>query len=67
MSAHPDQAESNCKQIRMTFRACIKISIDVDCIGASINNQIMKTPHDLLVHLAALDSGIKSDIGTLKK
>ena len=28
---------------------------------------MLKTPHDLLFHLVALDNGINPDIGTLKK
>ena len=28
---------------------------------------MLKTPHDILVHLVALDNGIKLDIGTLDK
>ena len=51
----------------MTCRACVKLLLDVDGIGDIINTQILKTPHDLLIHLAALENGINPEIGTLKK
>ena len=58
--AYPDQADTNCKHSRMNFRACIKLPLDVDGIYAIINTQILKTPHDILVHLADLDDGKKA-------
>ena len=67
MTVHPDQADPNCKHGRMTSRACFQLPLGVDGIDASIDTQILKTPHDLLVHLSELDNGRKSDIGTLKK
>ena len=51
----------------MNCRACIKIPLDVYGIDASIDTQMMNTPHDILVQLAALDNGRMIDIGTLKK
>ena len=39
----------------------------MDGIDASIDNNMLKEKHILLVHLADLDNGIKPDIGTLKK
>ena len=51
----------------MTCRDCIKLPLDVDGIYASIDTQILKSPHNILVHLADLDYGRKPDIGTLKK
>ena len=51
----------------MTCRACVKLPLDVYWIYASIDTQIIKTPHDILVHFAALDNYRKPDIGTLKK
>ena len=67
MTVHPDQSDPNCKHSCMTFRACVKLPLDVEEIDASIDTQIMKTPHDLLVHFADLDNGRKPYIGTLNK
>ena len=67
MTVHPYLAEQNCKHSRMTCRSCVQLLIDVDGIDASINTQIMKTLHDLLLHLAALDNGRNLDIGTLNQ
>ena len=67
MAVHPYQADPKFKQIRMSCRACVQLLLDVDEIDASINNQILKTPHDLLFHLAALGNGRNPEIGTLKK
>ena len=51
----------------MTCRACIQLPLDVYGIDTSINTQMLKNPHDLLVHSAALENGRNPDIGTLKK
>ena len=51
----------------MTCRDCAQLPLDVDKIDYSIDNQMLKNPHDLLVHLVALDNGRKPDIDTLKK
>ena len=67
MAVHPYQADSNCKHSHMTCRACVQLPLYVYGIDASSNNQIIKPPHYLIVHLAALDNGRKPDIGTLKK
>ena len=67
MVVHPDQADPNCKHNFMTCRACFQLPLYVDGIDATINNQMMKTPHDLLAHLEDLDNGIKPDIGTLNE
>ena len=67
MTVHPDQADTNCNYSRMTCRNCVKIPLDVDRINASIDTKMLKKPHDVLVHLAALYNGRKLDIGTLKK
>ena len=67
MTVQPDQADPKCNYSYMTFRACVQLPLDVDEIDSSIDTQIMKTTHDLLVHLAALDDGRNPDIGTLKK
>ena len=67
MAVHPYQAEPIYKHSCMTSRACVQLPLDVDGIDASINSQIMKTPNDLLGHLAALDNGRNPYIGTLKK
>ena len=67
ITVHPYQADPNLKHSRMTCRDCVKLPLDVDGIGDSISTQMMKTLHDLIFHLAALDYGIKPEIGTLKK
>ena len=51
----------------MTCRDCVQIPPDVYEIDASIETQILKTPHYLLVQLAVLDYGRHPNIGTLKK
>ena len=51
----------------MTCRDCVQIPPDVYGIDASIETQILKTPHYLLVHLAVLYYGRNPNIGTLKK
>ena len=51
----------------MTCRAYVKIPIYAYGIDTSINTQMMKTPHDLLVYLADLYNVRNPDIGTLKK
>ena len=67
MTFYPDQDDTKCKHGCMTCRDCVKLPLDVDGIGDSISTQMMKTLHDLIFHLAALDYGIKPEIGTLKK
>ena len=67
ITVHPYQADPKCKHSHMTCRACVQLPLDVDGIDAIINNQTMKSPHDILVHLAYLDSGINPEVGTLKK
>ena len=67
MTVHPYQAGPNCKHSRKTFRACVKIPIELDVIYASNNIRMLKSPHDILVHLVALGNGINPDIGTFKK
>ena len=67
MMVHSDQADPNCKHIRMTFRSCVQLPLDVYGIESSINIQMLKTPHNLLVHLSALDNERKPDICTIKK
>ena len=51
----------------MTCRACIQLSLDVNGIYDIIDTQMTKNPHDILVHLTALESGRNPDISTLKK
>ena len=41
--------------------------MDIYCIGTSIDNQILKIPHDILVRLTSLGNGRKTDICTLNK
>ena len=51
----------------MSCRDCIKLPLDVYGIDAIIDTKILKPPHDILVHLAALDHRRNPDIGSLKK
>ena len=67
ITVNPYQADTNCNHIRMTCRACVQLPLDIDFIDARIDNQNLKTPHDLIVHLADLYNGRNPDIGTLKK
>ena len=67
MTFHPYQADPKCIHSCMTCRACIQLPLDVDGVNSSIDTQILKTPRDGLVHLAALENGINPDIGTLKR
>ena len=67
MMVHPYQADPNCKHIRMDYRSCVKPPINVDGIDTRINIQMLKTPHGILFHLAALENVRKPEIGTLKK
>ena len=52
MTVHLDQADRKYKHSRMTCRACVQLLFDEDGIDASINTKMLKTPHDLLFHLA---------------
>ena len=67
MKFHPYQADKNCKQSHMDCRAGIQLSLDVDGIYDSIYTQMLKTSHYFIVHLADLDHGRKTEIGTLNK
>ena len=67
ITTHPYQADPNRKNSRMIWRACVQLQIYENDIDASINTQMLKTPHDLLVQLAALDNVRSTVIGTLKK
>ena len=51
----------------MDCRSFVQLPLYVEGIDSSINTNIMKNPHILLFHLAALENGRKSDIFTLKK
>ena len=62
-----NQDDPNCNYSCMNCRSCVQIPLYLDGIDASIDTQMLKSPHILLVHFAALDNGRKSDIGTLKK
>ena len=67
MTVHPYQDDTKCKKSTTTCRDCIQLPLDVNGIYASINKQMLKTPHDLLFHLVDLENGRKPYIGTLKK
>ena len=51
----------------MRYRDSVKLPRDVYVIDAIINNQMLKTSHDLLLHLVDLNNGINPDISTLNK
>ena len=42
MTVQPDQDDPDCKYSRMTCRACVQLSLDVDGIYASIYNKMQK-------------------------
>ena len=67
MMVHPEQADTSCKNSCMTCRSCDQLPLYVNGIDTRINNQILKNPRDILVHLVDLDNGRKPKIGTLKK
>ena len=45
MTVHPDQDDPNCKYNRMTFRAFIKLPLDVGGIDASIDTHLLEKSH----------------------
>ena len=51
----------------MTCRACLQIPLDLYGIYASTDTQMLKTPHELIVHLVVLYYGRNPDIGKIKK
>ena len=67
MTVQPYQYDPHCNHICITFIHCVQLALYVDGRGASIDTQILKHPHILLEHLAALENKINPDIGTLKK
>ena len=67
MTFHLDQYDTNWKHIHMPCMACVKLPLYLDGIDASIDTQILKTPHIILSHLEYLYIGRKKYIGTLKK
>ena len=66
MTVKPGQTDPKFNHSRMNCRDFIWVPLDIYGIYASIDNQMLKTPHNILVHLAALDNGRNSDIGKLK-
>ena len=67
MTVHSYQADPNWNHSCITCRACVKLPLYGNGIYASINTQMLKTPHDLLFRLADLYNGINPEIGTIKK
>ena len=67
MTVHPDQADTKWIHISMNWRECVQLPLYVYDIDANIDTQIIKTPHILLLHLAALDNGRNTGIGIIKK
>ena len=67
MTVHPYQDDPNCNHSRMARRACIQLPLDVDEIYSSIDTQMLKTLHIILVHLEDLYNGRNPDIVTIKK
>ena len=67
MLVHPDQADPNWKHSFMTYRDCGEPPLDTNGIDDRINNQMMKTADDILVHLTALENIRNPEIGTPKR
>ena len=67
MTVHPDQDDQKCYHSRMNFRTYVQLPLYVYGVDASIDNQTLKPPHILIVHLADLDNGRNPDIGALNK
>ena len=67
MTVHTDQADPKCKHSHMTCRVCFQLPLDVYGVDASIDTQIIKNSHIILVHLVDLDNERKPYIGTGKK
>ena len=67
MMVHPYHDDPKSNHSHITCRKFFQIPLDVDGIDASINNQMLENPRIILVHLAALDNGINTYIGTLNK
>ena len=51
----------------MDCRTRLQLLLDINEIYTSIDAQVIKTPHVILVHMADLDNERNPDIGTLKK
>ena len=54
VAVHPDQADPKFRHIHMTFRYCVQFPLYLYGIYAINDTQMLKTSHDLLVHLVAL-------------
>ena len=67
MAVHPDQADLNLNYRRMTYRAYIRLSLDVDGICVSIDTHMLNKKHSILAQLEALYNGIKPYICPLNK
>ena len=67
MTIHPDQADTYCKHSHMNCSTCVKLLLDVYKIDASIDTQMLKTLHIILVHLVALENGRNPGIDTIDK
>ena len=67
IKVHSYQSDTKCKHIHMLCLTCVQLPIIVDGIHSSIDTQMLKPPHDLIVQFMALENGRNPDIGTLKK
>ena len=67
MTVHPDQADLNLNYRCMTYRAYIRLSLDVDGIYASIDTHMLNKKYVILAQLEALDNSRKPYIGPLNK
>ena len=67
MMVYLDKAYNKCKYIHMNGRACVQIILDANGKDTNIYSKILNAYHNLLVNLAALENGINTDIGTLKR
>ena len=67
ITVHPDQNDPKYKHNHMTYRARVKTPLYVNGVYDRIETHMLKHPHNMLVHLAALYYGINKDIVTLNK
>ena len=67
MTVHPNQADPKFKYIHMTCRACVQIPLYENWTDNIIENEILDTPHDILVHLTALKNGRNQALSSSRK
>ena len=67
MMVQPDISDPKFNSRCTTFKAYVKLPLDVNWIDDIIDIQIIHDPHDILVHLSDLENGRKSDIFELSR